>query len=90
MNLINKDSGKINVFGQENGVNEKEIKKKIGFVYDELYYYSSQTAEKARKSVRRFYPEWKDDRFNYYMEKFNLPYNKKINDFSLLLISSIL
>ena len=82
MNLISKDRGKISVFGQENGANEKEIKKKIGFVYDELYYYSSQSAEMARKNVRRFYPDWKDEKFNYYMEKFDLPYNKKINDFS--------
>lgn len=34
MNLVKKDSGNINIFGLDNLKHEKEIKQKIGFVYD--------------------------------------------------------
>ncbi|HOQ07407.1 MAG TPA: ATP-binding cassette domain-containing protein [Clostridiales bacterium] len=38
MNLLRKDSGAINLFGMDNQLHEKEIKKRIGFVYDENVY----------------------------------------------------
>ena len=82
MNLLNKDKGKINIFGKDHSLYEKKLKQKIGFVYDQLYYHSNETASIARKTVKRFYNNWNDESFDYYMKKFELPYNKKIKELS--------
>lgn len=82
MNLVSRDNGEIKVFNLDNKLNEKEVKSKIGFVYDELYFDPTQTAEEARKVVRRFYSKWNDETFDYYMSLFELPYDKKIHKMS--------
>lgn len=82
MNLLQKDQGEIKIFGKDHYTYEKEIKKKTGFVYDQLYYYSKETAVSVKKNMRRFYQNWDDDIFENYMKKFTLPYNRKINELS--------
>ena len=39
MNFLKKDGGAINILGLDNVENEIEIKQRIGFVYDQNYYY---------------------------------------------------
>ena len=39
MNLLKKDGGNIEVFGKDNVRFEREIKDRIGFVYDQSYFY---------------------------------------------------
>jgi ABC-2 type transport system ATP-binding protein len=39
MNLIKSDSGSISVFGKDYKSHEREIKQKIGFVFDENVFY---------------------------------------------------
>jgi ABC-2 type transport system ATP-binding protein len=39
MNLMHKDSGQIQVFGQDHLRFQKQIRDKIGFVYDDGYFY---------------------------------------------------
>ncbi len=39
MNLVKKDSGDIKIFDKDNVKFEREIKDRIGFVYDEVCYY---------------------------------------------------
>lgn len=82
MNLINKDSGEIKVFGLDNKANEIEIKEKIGFVYDESYYYEDLTILQMKKIISKFYKNWDDDTFYKYVKTFNLPIKKKIKDLS--------
>lgn len=49
MNLIKKDSGDIKIFGMDNIRHEKEVKEKIGFVYDENYFYDHVNIETMKK-----------------------------------------
>ncbi len=39
MNLLKKEQGEIRIFGMDHQKQEVEIKNRIGFVYDENYYY---------------------------------------------------
>jgi len=78
MNLLAREAGEVKIFGLDNQEHEKEVKRKIGFVYEDLYYNPGQTAEEARQAVKRFYPHWRDEEFDYYMDKFDLPADKKI------------
>lgn len=82
MNLINRRSGEIKIFGLDNIKNEKEVKEKIGFVYDETYCYEDLSLIAMKNIIARFYKRWDDAVFNKYIAEFNLPKNKKIKDLS--------
>lgn len=43
LGLTRKDAGDIKIFGREFAENEKEIKNRIGFVFDEGYFYDHLT-----------------------------------------------
>ncbi|WP_413286419.1 ABC transporter ATP-binding protein [Bacillus mojavensis] len=82
MNLLQQDSGSISIFGLDHKKHEKEIKRRIGFVFDENMFYSHLTFAEMKKMIRPCYMNWDDSLFNYYVEKFELPLNKKIKSFS--------
>jgi ABC-2 type transport system ATP-binding protein len=82
MNLIKKESGTINILGKDNIKYEKEIKSKIGFVYDENYYYEDLTITEMKNMVAPFYKSWDNSTYEKYVKYFALPSNKKIKELS--------
>ncbi|EET84215.1 ABC transporter related protein [Clostridium carboxidivorans P7] len=82
MNLIKKNSGEIKIFGLDNIKNEKDIKQKIGFVYDENYFYEELTLTEMKNLIAPFYKNWNNAAFNKYMSDFNLPEKKKVKELS--------
>jgi ABC-2 type transport system ATP-binding protein len=82
MNLIRKKSGTINIFGEDNLLHEKEIKEKIGFVYDENYFYEEITLEEMKRIIAPFYKQWNNKTYDKYIKEFNLPSKKKIKELS--------
>jgi len=82
MNLIRKDSGYINVFGLDSVKDEKTIKERIGFVYDNSYFYEDLTCENMKKIIAPFYKRWDEKLYKKYMDEFSLPRDKKIKELS--------
>jgi ABC-2 type transport system ATP-binding protein len=82
MNLIHKDEGEIKVFGLDNVKYEKEIKERIGFVFDENYFYDELTISEVKRVVAPFYRNWDDKLFYKYIKEFSLPLEKKIKHLS--------
>ncbi|WP_341473343.1 ABC transporter ATP-binding protein [Clostridium estertheticum] len=82
MNLIKKDSGDVKIFGLDNIKSEKDIKQKIGFVYDETYCYENLKLIEMKNIIARFYKNWDDNAFSKYLLDFDLPKNKKIKELS--------
>lgn len=82
MNLIKKDSGQINIFGLDIEKNEMVIKERIGFVYDENYFYEELTIQEMKDMIRPFYSKWDENLFEKYVEDFHLPLKKKIKQLS--------
>lgn len=82
MNLIRKNSGTINIFGKDNILHEKEVKEKIGFVYDENYFYEEITLEEMKRIIAPFYKHWDNKAYDKYIKVFNLPASKKIKELS--------
>ncbi|MDI9477690.1 MAG: ABC transporter ATP-binding protein [Halanaerobiales bacterium] len=82
MNLLKKDSGAIKVFGLDNVKNEIEIKQRIGFVYDQNYYYDELTVEEMKGIISRFYADWDDELYRSYLKIFDLDPRKKIKELS--------
>ncbi len=82
LNLLNKNSGEIKVFGKDNVTDEIVIKDNIGFVFEENHYYEHLTVKKMKDIVAPFYSKWSDEDFNKYLSRFNLDENKKIGNLS--------
>ena len=82
MNLLQPDKGKVSVFGQNYASHEKEIKNRIGFVYDSNIFYQSLNLKEISKIVAPAYKAWDDQQFNQYVNQFELPLNKSLKNFS--------
>jgi ABC-2 type transport system ATP-binding protein len=82
MNLLRKDSGEVKVFGKDHIQFEKEIKNRIGFVYDESYFYEDLTIGQMKSIVASFYKGWDDTLFNKYLKDFDLNPKMKIKKLS--------
>ncbi len=82
MNLLKRDSGEIKIFGKDNIQFEKEIKNRIGFVYDESYFYEDLTIKQMKNIIAPFYKQWDEKLFSKYIKDFDLDLNQKIKKLS--------
>ncbi|MGC7928957.1 ABC transporter ATP-binding protein [Lysinibacillus sp. VIII_CA] len=82
MNLLQQDSGTISIFGKTYDKHEKEIKERIGFVYDENIFYENITLKDMKRIIKPAYKRWDDEAFQHYVEQFELPLNKNMKTFS--------
>lgn len=83
LNMIRRDSGEINIFGQDNLKHEREIKAQIGVVLDRPCFNETLRLKDVRAIMRNiFRKQWDDALFDGYVRRFDLPDNKKIKEFS--------
>lgn len=82
MNLIRPDRGEVCVFGQSYPDQEREIKRRIGFVYDEDFFYNHLTVTEMAKIIASFYPTWNELAFKKLLDDFQLPSRRRIRDLS--------
>ncbi|RPF53470.1 ABC transporter ATP-binding protein [Aquisalibacillus elongatus] len=82
MNLLKPDHGEVKVFGLDYKTNEKEIKERIGFVYDGNVFYEGLNLKDIKQIVAPAYKQWDDELFNYYIDRFDLPLNKAMKKLS--------
>lgn len=60
----------------------KEIKQKIGFVYDENYFYEELNIIQMKNILSPFYKSWNNSLFEKYVKEFELPKKNKIKTLS--------
>lgn len=82
MNLLKKDQGEIKIFGMDYREKESEIKQRIGFVYDENYFYEELSMIEMKKIIAPFYNNWDEKAFQRYVKDFNLSPKQKIKELS--------
>lgn len=82
MNLLKKDGGDIRIFGLDPAKQERKIKNRIGFVYDENYFYEDLTVNEMKSVIAPFYSLWDEGAFKRYVKDFELPVNKKLKELS--------
>ena len=82
LNMLEKDTGEILVFGKDNMKNENAIKQDIGVVFDSIFYVDSWTIKDTEKAVSIFYNDWSHDVFNEMVKRFDLPQGKKVGELS--------
>lgn len=82
LNEIQKDAGEILIFDKDNIDDEKEIKSKLGVVFDENHFPDIFTPLEIGKFMAGIYSGWEWPTYRQFLEKFELPKGKKIKDFS--------
>lgn len=82
MNLVHRDAGSVKIFGLDASEDRVEIKKRIGFVYDNPGYYDHLTLKQLRNIVAPFYENWDEEVFRSLVKQFDLPLRKTISKFS--------
>lgn len=82
MNLLRPDAGEVKLFGLDYKTHEKEIKQRIGFVYDGNIFFEGLNLKDIKRIVAPAYMRWDDTIFYQYVEQFELPLNKAIKTFS--------
>ncbi|GIO27385.1 hypothetical protein J43TS3_19960 [Ornithinibacillus bavariensis] len=82
MNLLKPDAGEVKLFGLDYREHEKEIKGRIGFVYDGNVFFEGMNLKDIKRIVAPAYKNWDDTLFYRYMEQFELPLNKAMKTFS--------
>ncbi|MBP1970185.1 ABC-2 type transport system ATP-binding protein [Virgibacillus natechei] len=82
MNLLRPDSGEVKLFGLDYKTHEKEIKERIGFVYDGNVFFEGLNLKDIKRIVGPAYKHWDDGLFYHYVEQFDLPLNKAMKTLS--------
>lgn len=82
LNMLEKSSGEILIFGKDNVMHEQMIKQEIGVVFDSVFYVDSWTVRDTEKAVSIFYDNWNHENFSNMIKCFGLPIDKKISEFS--------
>lgn len=82
LNEIKKDSGDILIFGKDHISEEIAIKSKLGVVFDENHFPDIFTPMEIGKYMAGIYHRWDWTAYRQFLDKFELPKEKKIKDFS--------
>ncbi|WP_407312298.1 ABC transporter ATP-binding protein [Desulfosporosinus sp. SB140] len=82
LNMINRESGEIKLFGLDNVQDEQKIKQDVAVVFDDTYFVDSWKVREVEKAVKPFYSNWSSKLFNQYISSFHLPPDKKVKDLS--------
>lgn len=82
LNEIRKDCGEIFILGKDHIQSEIEIKDKIGVVFDENHFPDIFTPTEIGKYMAGIYSAWEWPVYRKFLAQFELPADKKIEDFS--------
>lgn len=82
LDIIERDSGDIYILDSEKNKINNSIREKIGVVFDGNNFPEDLTPQKLNNVLKAIYTNWEENKFYEFIEKFNLPQNKKIKNFS--------
>ncbi|WP_071394182.1 ABC transporter ATP-binding protein [Bacillus tuaregi] len=82
MDLAHIDSGDIHMFGVPFHKHVKDLKQRIGFVYDQDVFFEDLTVERNKQIISSFYKQWDDQVFYRYIESFQVPLHKPVKALS--------
>ena len=82
LNITKTDGGSIKLLGMDHIRDEAQIKEQIAAVFDESPFHDSFKAKQLNILFRGLYQSWDEQKFYGYLERFQLPRNKKLGEFS--------
>ena len=82
LNITQKDSGEIIYFGKDLESDEINIRNNLGVVLDDKFFHDNLSPKNINNINKYIFKNWDSDVFFNYLEKFNLPKDKIIKEFS--------
>ena len=82
LNLTRRERGEITVLGYDSEREERQAKLEVGVVLDECFFHDSLRPKDLKRILGPVFPTWDDGLFEDYLEKFRLPPNKRVKEFS--------
>lgn len=82
LNIVNRDSGEIKIFGLDNIENEVKIKEDIGVVLDDSFLSEYLNPTDINKIMKNIYKNWDEKLYFKYVEDFKLPKDKISKEYS--------
>ncbi len=83
LNLVRRDKGSITLMGMDNLRQERQAKEEIGVVLDECFFHDNLRPRDVGAILAPVYREnWDAGLYGDYLDKFQLPQNKLIKEFS--------
>ena len=82
LGITKPDGGTISAFGTTLADGEQIIKQKVAFSEGGVDYYGYEKCSRLAKYYKTFYPDWSDEKFDYYIKRFEIDLNKKIRNLS--------
>ncbi len=82
LNIIRADGGSIKMLGLDHIKDEYEIKEQVAAVFDEIPFHDTFTAKQVGIMHSGLYGGWDPALYDEYLDRFALPRNKKIKQFS--------
>ena len=81
LNLIKRDEGKVTFWGQDLSLSEG-LKEDIGVVFDGINFYETLTPAQVGNISGAAYKQWDSSLYHNYLQRFQLPADKEIKNFS--------
>ncbi len=82
LGLVHPDSGDIRFFGQDARQNERAFKEQIGVVLGGIDFYPKKKVGTITDVTRRFYSNWDETKYRYYLELFRIDETKRVDQLS--------
>ncbi|WP_195696376.1 ABC transporter ATP-binding protein [Priestia megaterium] len=82
LGLISRDSGTVEIFGEDNLNTDATIKEDIGVVFDAINLPVSLTIKQLNNVFKKLFNSWEEADFHRLIHSFSLPEDKKIHMFS--------
>ena len=82
LNLIRRDGGSVKVFGREVTESDPAFKEEVGVVLDDAPFHNMLRAPQVGRILSGVYRRWDQGLFDRYLDRFQLPRDKKIQEFS--------
>lgn len=82
LGIVRPDSGSVKILGCEMPKHEIDIKERVGIVSDDCFYYEHLSIRDTMKMISPFYKNWDNQKFNSYLDQFELSPKKKVQDLS--------
>ncbi|MBX9967733.1 ABC transporter ATP-binding protein [Priestia aryabhattai] len=82
LGLVSRDSGTVEIFGEDNLNKDATIKEDIGVVFDAINLPVSLTIKQLNNVFKKLFNSWEEADFHRLIHCFSLPKDKKIHTFS--------
>ena len=82
LNMTKRDAGEIKVLGLDNIEDELAIKQDVAVVFDDTTLIDVWRVRDVEKAIRPFYKQWDSAVYQKYLQRFELPPDRKISELS--------